>query len=1031
MGMNGDVSPRLLDSGESLNLMNCRVGVTEFGRNGRVENFPGTTQISQSVYPPYGINQTIGAVPDNDRNRILYFIHNTFDYHGIYCLDYNTPSSPIVYAVLYDTQVSTGLNFSKSYRIDRNARVSGDLLYWTDNNNEPRRINIEAGIKMNHPSYVTDVAPYSYPMNESVISLIRRPFGLSLIAAKGTDGTVSENFLNLFSGEFASRFYYRDGEKTVFSTPSEFVNYNTSTDTYNRIVVRFPTTEQFDQDVQIIQLGVRFGNDPNYFIIKEWNKDNPDDLAEIQAHNANITNLTFNFYNNKAGIPVSNADSVKPSDSIGTRVKTLETANNRLFLSNYTKGYDTPVQTSLSASVTVEVGDPTFTQSFKCDSSYQIGIRFRDNGKRQSGVITNSDCLVNIPDRTYSTLPYTTMAWVLSNTNALAEIPDYAVYYDILITKNQRTRFFIEDISSNLQYVVKLQDGTYSYQNTYNDTIYALAVDISILSSKGMGYTFAEGDMCKLYTSLLVIYKLSVIGQDGNYVLLSPQNIGSLTPMQSAYFEIYTPYKPSEDETFYTVGQSLLVANPGTNLRSYTTTAGTIVGDISRFRTTINIIIATITIRYESMSPNNLRWQDWFGIYGEANFQTILGQEEKTNFIQWSNPVIQGSFTNGLSTFDALDEKSLPQSMGEINKLQVANKVTEEGNIMLAIGAKETASLYLGEVQLIGASQNAFIASSPGVIGTVNILRGSYGTINPESVVEYLGLVFWIDVLNGVFVQYSSSGLEPVSRYKQSRFFKRYCKDYLDASMGNLDNINGFHHIPTIVDPYHKELSVTLPALIYENYATTLPSYSSVPSYATSIVNRFDLYDQLGKRMCFSFEENKWGSNFEGLAEMYAYLQNTMFAFKNGIPYTHNTNTTNWNTVYGVEYPIRMCFTGNFNPSELKVLNNIAVEGNVIPDFTVAYADYPNIQITDLAGSDDAWENQEGQMYAYFLKDRLSPNASGTADQKLFTGDDITDIAIKVMLEFQQYDSLVYINFVNLGYSASRGQKQIKNPINT
>ena len=1031
MGMNGDVSPRLLDSGESLNLMNCRVGVTEFGRNGRVENFPGTTQISQSVYPPYGINQTIGAVPDNDRNRILYFIHNTFDYHGIYCLDYNTPSSPIVYAVLYDTQVSTGLNFSKSYRIDRNARVSGDLLYWTDNNNEPRRINIEAGIKMNHPSYVTDVAPYSYPMNESVISLIRRPFGLSLIAAKGTDGTVSENFLNLFSGEFASRFYYRDGEKTVFSTPSEFVNYNTSTDTYNRIVVRFPTTEQFDQDVQIIQLGVRFGNDPNYFIIKEWNKDNPDDLAEIQAHNANITNLTFNFYNNKAGIPVSNADSVKPSDSIGTRVKTLETANNRLFLSNYTKGYDTPVQTSLSASVTVEVGDPTFTQSFKCDSSYQIGIRFRDNGKRQSGVITNSDCLVNIPDRTYSTLPYTTMAWVLSNTNALAEIPDYAVYYDILITKNQRTRFFIEDISSNLQYVVKLQDGTYSYQNTYNDTIYALAVDISILSSKGMGYTFAEGDMCKLYTSLLVIYKLSVIGQDGNYVLLSPQNIGSLTPMQSAYFEIYTPYKPSEDETFYTVGQSLLVANPGTNLRSYTTTAGTIVGDISRFRTTINIIIATITIRYESMSPNNLRWQDWFGIYGEANFQTILGQEEKTNFIQWSNPVIQGSFTNGLSTFDALDEKSLPQSMGEINKLQVANKVTEEGNIMLAIGAKETASLYLGEVQLIGASQNAFIASSPGVIGTVNILRGSYGTINPESVVEYLGLVFWIDVLNGVFVQYSSSGLEPVSRYKQSRFFKRYCKDYLDASMGNLDNINGFHHIPTIVDPYHKELSVTLPALIYENYATTLPSYSSVPSYATSIVNRFDLYDQLGKRMCFSFEENKWGSNFEGLAEMYAYLQNTMFAFKNGIPYTHNTNTTNWNTVYGVEYPIRMCFTGNFNPSELKVLNNIAVEGNVIPDFTVAYADYPNIQITDLANSDDAWENQEGQMYAYFLKDRLSPNASGTADQKLFTGDDITDIAIKVMLEFQQYDSLVYINFVNLGYSASRGQKQITNPINT
>ena len=373
--------------------------------------------------------------------------------------------------------------------------------------------------------------------------------------------------------------------------------------------------------------------------------------------------------------------------------------------------------------------------------------------------------------------------------------------------------------------------------------------------------------------------------------------------------------------------------------------------------------------------------------------------------------------------------------MGAINKLQLATKVAEEGKIMLAIGERETASLYLGEVQLVGASQNAFVASSPGVIGTVNILKGSFGTINPESVIEYLGLVFWIDVLNGVLVQYSAAGLEPISRYKMSRFFKRYCKDYLDASTGNLDNINGFHHIPMGVDVFHKEVLTTLPGLIYENYAATLPSYSSVPEYATSIINRFDIYDSLAKTMAFQYEENKFGSNFEFMPEMYAYLQNIMFGFKNGLPYTFNTNTTNWNTFFGVEYPVRLCFTGNLNPSLLKVLNNVSIEGNQsIPNFTVAMTNIPNIQVSDLAyyslSDINDWTNNESILDASFYGDRLDPNQSGTADEKLYTGSSLTDFSIFVMCEWQIYDQLMWVNCINIGYSASKGNNNTINVIN-
>lgn len=60
-GANQDDSLHLLEDAQYLRLMNGRVGVTQYGRNARVENVPGTTLISQAVYPPYGTNICISV----------------------------------------------------------------------------------------------------------------------------------------------------------------------------------------------------------------------------------------------------------------------------------------------------------------------------------------------------------------------------------------------------------------------------------------------------------------------------------------------------------------------------------------------------------------------------------------------------------------------------------------------------------------------------------------------------------------------------------------------------------------------------------------------------------------------------------------------------------------------------------------------------------------------------------------------------------------------------------------------------------
>ncbi|MFS6755247.1 hypothetical protein, partial [Staphylococcus aureus] len=128
---------------------------------------------------------------------------------------------------------------------------------------------------------------------------------------------------------------------------------------------------------------------------------------------------------------------------------------------------------------------------------------------------------------------------------------------------------------------------------------------------------------------------------------------------------------------------------------------------------------------------NSKYWKEWLGNWGEVNINLISKQVRKETAVRWSNVLVEGTDTNGLCSFDALDEKILPLDLGAVRKLQQTSKVQEQGNIVLAIGEKDTASLYMGEVHVVGADRIAFLSSAPNVIGTVNILKGNFGTINP------------------------------------------------------------------------------------------------------------------------------------------------------------------------------------------------------------------------------------------------------------------------------------------------------------
>ena len=1030
--LDADSAPFAIPLNAWVNLTNFRAGSTDKGVTGVLESIGGTRRLSTPSPSVSFIN--IGKVVDTVGRRIIEFLYNVnTSQHKIQCWSYDDDT---MYLMLLSSQVDDGLNFNKNYLI--HGRVINGVVYWTDNLNPPRKLNIDAAIKTNQPSYTTDVLPYTTPLEADVITVIRKTFPFALGVTKFTTGTPTINYVADFAGQFACRYTFRDNEISVLSPVSQLVNYNTNGQTYDMVNVALADTtgtpSHISQDVQTIDLCVRYAGDPSFFIIKTWDRRIAADAAEIALNNAGTTGLNFNFYNDTRGIALSDAYSVKPFDSVPRVTKTIETALNRLMMGHNYESFDTPVLSSLTGSLVAETNHaPYQNPSFKSGGTYQYGIIFRDRYKRVIGnVFTNNTMRFTVPKRDYSdTTYYTHLALTLSNAAASSEIPDTAYYYEFVITKNLKTRFFMQAKSGGMKYAIKDPvTGVISYQDTFVSSAYGLAFDAKYLNAAGMGYSFQEGDILNVIQSASATqYSLAVIGIDGNYIISKLQDLGSFATQPDIIFEIYSPYKELTSEPFWTTGQTYAVTNPTQSGRLYSSLGGNIYGDVTRYISGV----APVTYYSENMSPIAKYWKQWNTNSGEANFAINSEAVTKYTAVRYSNVIIEGSQTNGLSTFDALDEKILPADLGKLSKLQNTSKVEEQGNIMLAIGEQETASCYIGEVQLVGAAQNAFIASAPNVIGTVNVLKGSFGTVNPESVVEYRGNVYWLDMNNGRVIQYSANGLFPISNYKMTRFWKNWCEQFLSLTSTQIEALGGRPFVFTEVDPFHDELLFSLPELSDippKGYIADYRVEPLTPDQQVYIVYPFDILDYQAKTVVYDLISNTWRGSYSFTPEGFAALQNQLYSFKDGQTYIHNQSDNQCN-FYGVQYTAQIMPVSNMMPSVPKSYNATAVESNVPPTYVLLYNDYPYIQESDLVDTDFTGNGSnpmglEGIWNATFYRNILQPTATGFTSTSRLTGERMRSVAMWFMYEFAPTgSSVVNLKFVNITFTASLGNQNV------
>jgi len=129
--MNKDLDERLVPKGEYRHALNIQISSSDGSDVGTVQNILGNSKISSFI----GLNPIcVGAIADEKNNALYWFVKT--DYYDT-IIEYK---NKILKPVLVDT-LGNVLKFTGN--IITGINIIDNLLFWTDNFNEPKKINIQ------------------------------------------------------------------------------------------------------------------------------------------------------------------------------------------------------------------------------------------------------------------------------------------------------------------------------------------------------------------------------------------------------------------------------------------------------------------------------------------------------------------------------------------------------------------------------------------------------------------------------------------------------------------------------------------------------------------------------------------------------------------------------------------------------------------------------------------------------------------------------------------------------------------------
>ena len=331
--MNKSVDERLIPEGQYIDAMNVRLGSTETTEIGAVENSRGNTQLT-NISDLGGNPRCIGAYDDGISETMYWFI--TSDTTDM-IVSYHTPTQVTTKHVV---SVSV-LNFNSQYLVT-GVNLIEDLLFFTDDFNPPRKININR----NYPE------PSGSPLVDNItpedLNVILKPPGyepldnlpapdVSLLNIPGEENYIEDRFVS-----FGYRYRYQDKEysaTSLFTVPAfqpgtfslDPNNYNNRgmVNNFNSANVTFDTGPSRVIEIDVLY---KLTTSTTIYVIERFVKE---DLGW-----GDNTNQTILFTNSKIYTTLGSDELLRLYDNVPRLAKAQTIMANRLVYGNNVDGYN-------------------------------------------------------------------------------------------------------------------------------------------------------------------------------------------------------------------------------------------------------------------------------------------------------------------------------------------------------------------------------------------------------------------------------------------------------------------------------------------------------------------------------------------------------------------------------------------------------------------------------------------------------------------------------------------------------------------
>ena len=404
--MNKSVDERLVPDGEYIDALNIRMGSTEDSEIGSVENSRGNEQLTTLVYPPTGdplsaAATCIGSFADGANETIYWFVHDSgLSATGLtgkldLIVSLNVRTDVLTYHVV---SIDDGGGFNTTLDFDPQYLITGvdlvdDLLFFTDDTNPPRRINVTT-------NYPNPIAAVDDPLLGEDILVIKAPPLNSPVIVPFDSGDDQNTYMEDRIICFAYRYRYANGEYSATSqftapsfvakpflfTPESFTNEGMENAT-NACTITYNSGSEL---VVGIDLLFKEMDDSIIRVIEKIDKAN--------SGIADNTDYEYVFDNSKIFTILPQSEILRLYDNVPRLAKAQTIIGNRITYGNYVEGYDLVDQ---------------YGQSIRLD--YFVG-----HIKEQAGVTTitstiSDDTIYNLPPT--PAIPNTTVEFIFDSFN--------------------------------------------------------------------------------------------------------------------------------------------------------------------------------------------------------------------------------------------------------------------------------------------------------------------------------------------------------------------------------------------------------------------------------------------------------------------------------------------------------------------------------------------------------------------------------------------------------------------------------------